>query len=47
VHNRIVDFQPRLLRNNDKTNFFKELNTLSLELNSEPVVVNNAGLVEL
>jgi poly-gamma-glutamate synthesis protein (capsule biosynthesis protein) len=47
VHNRIVDFQPRLLLNNDKTNFFKELNTLSLELNTQPVVVNNAGLVEL
>jgi poly-gamma-glutamate synthesis protein (capsule biosynthesis protein) len=47
VHNRYVDFQPRLLLNNDKTNFFNELNTLSLELNEQPVVVNNAGSVEL
>jgi poly-gamma-glutamate synthesis protein (capsule biosynthesis protein) len=47
VHNRYVDFQPRLLLNNDKINFFNELNTLSLELNEQPVVVNNAGSVEL
>ena len=47
VHNRFVDLQPRLLQANDKISFFKELNTLSLELNNQANVVNNAGYIEL
>jgi poly-gamma-glutamate synthesis protein (capsule biosynthesis protein) len=47
VHNRDVDLQPRLLQAHDKISFFKELNALSLELNNQANVVNNAGYIEL
>jgi len=43
VHNRFVEFQPRLLAHSDKTMFFNELIELSQELNSQPLVINSAG----
>ncbi len=43
VHNRHVEFQPRLLAHSDKTMFFNELIELSQELNSQPLVINSAG----
>lgn len=43
VHNRFVEFQPRLLKDADKINFFNELIGLSQELNSQPLVINSAG----
>lgn len=43
VHNRYVEFQPRLLAHSDKIKFFNELIELSQELNSQPLVINSAG----
>jgi poly-gamma-glutamate capsule biosynthesis protein CapA/YwtB (metallophosphatase superfamily) len=43
VHNRFVEFQPRLLKDADKINFFNELIGLSQELNNQPLVINSAG----
>ena len=43
VHNRYVEFQPRVLQNEDKNIFFNELITLSQELNNQPLVINSAG----
>jgi poly-gamma-glutamate synthesis protein (capsule biosynthesis protein) len=43
VHNRFVEFQPRLLAHSDKTMFLNELIELSQELNSQPLVINSAG----
>jgi poly-gamma-glutamate synthesis protein (capsule biosynthesis protein) len=43
VHNRFVEFQPRLMNEAEKTAFFNELIALSQELNSQPLVINSAG----
>lgn len=47
VDNREVEFQPRFLTGEEKTNFIQNLQNLSAELNQTPDVISNAGLIKL
>ena len=47
VYNKEVEFQPYLLKDSDKVSFFQELQQLSLELNSQKIVISEAGWVNL
>ncbi|OGB63889.1 MAG: hypothetical protein A2Y94_06105 [Caldithrix sp. RBG_13_44_9] len=47
VYNREVEFQPRLLAGESRGKFFNYLQEISRELNPQPLVINDAGWLEL
>jgi poly-gamma-glutamate synthesis protein (capsule biosynthesis protein) len=47
VYNREVEFQPRLLAGESRGKFFHYLQEISRELNPQPLVINDAGWLEL
>jgi poly-gamma-glutamate capsule biosynthesis protein CapA/YwtB (metallophosphatase superfamily) len=47
VYNREVEFQPRLLVGESREKFFTYLQEISRELNPQPLVINDAGWLEL
>ncbi len=47
VNNGEIEFQPKLLQGEDKIQFINELNSISAELNNQPLVINSAGFIEL
>jgi poly-gamma-glutamate capsule biosynthesis protein CapA/YwtB (metallophosphatase superfamily) len=47
VYNNEVEFQPRLLTGENRSKFFSYLQEISRELNPYPLVINDAGWLEL
>ncbi len=47
VYNHEVEFQPRLLNGKKKIEFFNYLKEISKELNSQPLIIDDAGWLNL
>jgi len=47
VYNKVVEFQPELLSDQDRKKFMAELQRLSLELNRRQIVIGSDGWVQL